>query len=226
MHPRTSLVRILVPVALIAAGLALVGVAGPGSAAAHRATHSSGNLIRNSGAERTTPAPSADGLAKVALAHWKVKKADRFTAVRYGTDQLTADSPGPSHRGRNYFAGGSDGRHSTATQTISLKDYSAWIRSGAHFHLSGWLGGWESQRDSAKVTVVWLNGSGASVGSAKIGPVTVQDRRSTTELLRRTASGSVPRHAVRARVTVKMTRVDGTYSDGYADKLRLVVTKG
>jgi hypothetical protein len=213
-------------VAVVAATTALVGLATPGSAVGQRAAHSSGNLIRNASAEKTTPAPSPDGMAKVALAHWKVKKSDKFTAVRYGTDELTADSAGPSGRGKNYFAGGSDGKHSIATQSVSLKPYAAWIKAGAHFRLTGWLGGWESQRDSTRVTVVWLNRSGKSIGSASIGPVTAKDRKSKTVLLKRSKAGAVPGHAVKARVTITMTRVDGTYSDGYADKLKLVVTKG
>ena len=176
--------------ALLATGTCLIAAAPPGTAEPSRAaSHASGNLIRNAGAERTTPAPSADGTRKVALAHWKVAKKYRFTAVAYGTPEfLAVAAPGP------------DGR--------------------------GWLGGFESQRDHAVVKVTWLNAHAKSLGSAHIGPVTVKDRRSQTELLERSTAGRVPHHAAQARIVVTMSRSDGSYVDGYADHLSLVLRKG
>jgi len=214
--------------ALLATGACLIGAAPPGTAVASRAaSHTSGNLIRNPSAEQTTPRPSSDGEAKVALAHWKVAKKDRFTAVAYGTPEFLAkNSAGPGARGKNFFAGGSTGKTSVASQVIALKSYAGWIKRGAHFSLTGWLGGFESQRDHAVVRVVWLNRHHKSLGSAHLGPVTSKDRGDTTELIRQTASGVVPRHAVGVRVVVTMTRYDGSYVDGYADKLGLVLRKG
>jgi hypothetical protein len=93
-------------IAFLATGSCLIAAAPPGTAEPSRAaSHTSGNLIRNAGAEKTTPAPSSDGTAKVALAHWKVPKKDRFTAVAYGTPEFLAKkAAGPSGRGKNFFA--------------------------------------------------------------------------------------------------------------------------
>lgn len=215
-------------IALLAAGTCLIGGAAPGTAQTSRAAaRTSTNLIHNPSAERTSPAPSSDGTRKVALAHWKVAKKYQFTAVAYGTpDFLAEDAPGPSGRGQNFFTGGSSGNKSIASQVIALRAYAGWIKRGAHFTLSGWLGGFESQRDQAVVKVVWLNAHHTSLGSAHIGPVTVKDRGGETELLTRSTAGRVPHHATQARVVVTMTRRDGAYVDGYADKLSLVLKKG
>jgi len=214
--------------ALLATGTCLIAAAPPGTAEPSRAaSHASGNLIRNAGAERTTPAPSADGTRKVALAHWKVAKKYRFTAVAYGTPEfLAVAAPGPDGRGKNFFTGGDSGNKSVASQVIPLRAYAGWIKNGAHFTLSGWLGGFESQRDHAVVKVTWLNAHAKSLGSAHIGPVTVKDRRSQTELLERSTAGRVPHHAAQARIVVTMSRSDGSYVDGYADQLSLVLRKG
>lgn len=215
-------------IALLATGSCLIAAAPPGTAEPSRAaSHTSGNLIRNAGAEKTTPAPSSDGTAKVALAHWKVPKKDRFTAVAYGSPEFLAKkAAGPSGRGKNFFSGGSHGRSSKATQTIGLSAYAGWVKAGARFTLAGWLGGFESQRDRAVVKVVWLDRHGKALVSAHIGPVTAKDRDDRTVLLKRATSGSVPAHSVTARVVITMSHADGTYVDGYADKLALVLRKG
>jgi hypothetical protein len=225
-----------VPAALATAtttALALAVLCGPTTAAVPAAGHTdaraakhTGNLIRNGGAETTSPKPSSDGEAKVKLAHWKVSKKDRFTAVRYGTPEFPLAKDGAARGGRNFFAGGSHGTHSSASQKISLTSYAGWVKAGAHFTLSGWLGGFESQKDRAVVTVTWLNAHGKHTGSAEIGPVTVTDRDSQTELLKRSITGEVPAHTAAARVVITSSHADGTYVDGYADRLGLVLTKG
>lgn len=187
----------------------------------------SGNLIKNPGAESTTPAPSSDGMDKVKLAHWRVPAKDHTTAVRYGsTGFLTKSSPGPAARHQNFFAGGATGKHAHATQTIHLTDYASWISSGhAHFKLAAWLGGFSSQDDRATVTVTWLSGTGSALGSAHVGPVTAQDRKAVSELIQRSVTGAVPQGSRTARVSLTMTRAQGTYNDGYADNLSLVLRR-
>lgn len=211
--------------AAVLCGTTAPAVSAADHGAARAAKHSS-NLIRNGSAEKTTPKPSSDGEAKVALAHWKVSKKDQFTAVRYGTPAFPTAEAGATAGGKNFFAGGAHGTRSSASQKVSLTQYAGWVKAGAHYTLSGWLGGYATQRDRAVVTVTWLNAHGKAIRSKSIGPVTVKDRDSETELLKRSAKGRVPGRATSARVVMTMNHAEGTYVDGYADKLKLVLTKG
>jgi hypothetical protein len=183
----------------------------------------SANLIRNPGAENANT--NAGGTA-VPTADWTARNGSKFTAAAYGANGLPAKTdPGPSDRGKNLFTGGESGDVSIGTQTDSLSAYRSRIGSGqAHFTLSAWLGGWSSQGDNATLTVTWLDGSGAPVGSpTTLGPVTPAQRKDTTELLLRTTGGSVPSAARSVLVTLRMVRTDGAYVDGYADDLSLTI---
>ena len=65
----------------------------------------------------------------------------------------------------------------------------------------------------------------ARLGEATLGPVTAGQRQGITGLLLRTATGTVPRGTRRLAVTITMARASGTYNDGMADNLELVLTK-
>jgi hypothetical protein len=207
-------------------GCAVAAASPAGAAAARHAVPSSGNIMVNAGAEHTGRRPTANG-DKVPVTGWTVAKRYKFTAVRYGTSGFpTRTSPGPKARGRNFFAGGITGTHSVATQTESLAKWRPWIKNGhARFALAAWLGGFETQNDNTTLTVTWQTKTGKALGSASIGPVRSNARRGVTGLLRRKTSGRVPRGAVKALVRLSMKRTDGTYNDGYADNLSLVLTK-
>jgi hypothetical protein len=190
------------------------------------AASKSPNIIRNASAEHTKTKPTDDG-SKVKVTGWTVAKRYYFTAVRYGAPSFPAKGDaGPKGRGKNFFAGGTDGRKSIATQADSLADYRSWIKAGnGEFTLSGWLGGFSSQRDRTTLTVTWKSKSGKNLGSTTIGPVTAAQRQFNTSLLHRSTTGTVPKKATKALVTLTMTRSDGAYNDGYADKLSLVISK-
>jgi hypothetical protein len=219
-------------ITLLAIGLGL-GIApglssGPSAYAAPAAARGvvhSGNLIRNPGAERTHG--NADPNGKVPVKGWQVAEEDRFTAVPYGAPAFPdKHSPGPSKRGDNFFAGGTDGSSSVATQRDSLSDWSSAIKHGrARFTLSAWLGGYSSQRDDATVRITWLNGKGKPVGHAHVGPVTPKQRASVTGMLYREKSGKVPTTAREVLVKITMRRFDAAYNDGYADDLSLVISQ-
>jgi hypothetical protein len=206
----------------LATCLGLTQLTSPAAAA----TKTSPNLIRNASAEHTTPKPTDYG-DKVTVTAWTVAKRYDFTAGPYGAPSFPGKHDvGPKGRGKNFFAGGTDGRKSIATQVDSLADYVPWVKAGkAHFTLSGWLGGYSSQADRATLQVTWRNQAGKHVGTAKIGPVTHTSRHDTTSLLHRSTNGTVPKSARTALFTLTMTRTDGTYNDGYADKLKLVIAK-
>jgi hypothetical protein len=216
MNHRLSLV------ALAGAALALTAL----SVAPADAATTSPNLIHNAGAETTKAAPSVNG-GKVAVTGWTVASKYEFTAVRYGSPEfLTASSPGPKVRGRNFFAGGPSGTVSKGAQSVSLTAYKTWIASGkAKFKLAGWFGGFSTQGDHASLTVTWESSAGKVLGHTTVGPVSEAARHGKSELLYRSATASVPKSARKAFVTLTMVRTDGVYVDGYADNLSLVVDK-
>lgn len=209
--------------ATAAACVATAALAPAAGAAADRTAPAPVNLIRDAGAAGATPTSGGD---KVHVKGWTVSDHSQFTAVAYGAPGFPDEnSPGPKHRGKNFFAGGPSGDTSKGTQTDSLQPYRQLISAGkAHFVLAGWLGGYDTQRDDATLSVTWLDGNGQAVGDVtKLGPVTEQQRKGVTGLRHRQAAGAVPKSAHSALITLHMVRVDGAYIDGYADNLSLTI---
>lgn len=211
-------------------GLTCLGLLAPGASALAATKHvKSGNLIRDPGAESAKPVPSTGG-GVVPVAAWTPLKGSAFTAVKYGTTNfIPAAAPAPKGkaRGHNFFAGGQSlPNPSGATQVDSLTKYVGLIKTGkAKFTLSGWFGGWESQRDYTTLTVTWENAAGAVVGKPTvIGDVTPGQRKNVTGVFARHKAGVVPKGATQAMVKLKMQRLDGGYNDGYADNLGLVIS--
>ncbi len=114
----------------------------------------------------------------------------------------------------------------TLTQHVDVSGSAGTIDAGStSYNLDGWLGGYLSQSDNAKVTVTFRNAAGTVLaGKGQIGPVTPTDRGGVTGLLRRSFSGVVPVGARSADVVVTATRSGGTNNDGYADSLSLTLT--
>lgn len=183
------------------------------------------NLIVNSDAEAGPGSPN--GYTVVPVPSWIT--TGNFTAVPYsiGGGFPVYSDPGPVDRGLNFFAGGPDNASSSATQSIDLSPFAGSIDAGtATFALAGYLGGYSSQGDNAQLTVEFRAGNGSAIGSATIGPVTNVDRGNLTGLLERSTAGPVPAGARTAVLTLLMTRLAGSYNDGYADNLSFVVTTG
>jgi hypothetical protein len=181
------------------------------------------NLIVNGNAEAGPGSPDGTTLPVPNAPGWTL--TGNFTVVQYnapGGFPLSTD-PGPPARGSNYFAGGNNAS-SSAAQTINVAAGAATIDGGtATYSLSGWLGGFSSQDDNAALTVTFRNAGATAIGSATIGPVTAADRGSATGMLLRTATGAVPVGTRTIDVVLQLTRVSGTYNDGYADELSLVL---
>jgi len=89
--------------------------------------------------------------------------------------------------------------------------------------LSGFLGGFHNQNDTATLTATFKDANGRSLGTSKIGPVTARDRKSITGLLPRHATGSIPPSTHTVVLELSMKRVEPYYNDGYADNLTLVL---
>jgi hypothetical protein len=198
---------------------------GAGMASTHKVLSKVVNLINDPGAEKAKT--SAGGV--VTVPGWTVAKTSGFTAVKYGT---AGGFPGPGNhlpkaKGKWFFAGGDvSGAISTGSQIDSLAKYKKLI-SGKHakFTLSAWLGGFSTQTDHATLTVTWLSGADKALGHTTIGPVTEAQRDGNTGLWFRSTSGKVPGGARFALVTLRMTREQGSYNDGYADNLSLTLVR-
>lgn len=181
------------------------------------------NLIANGDAEAGLG--SSDGSSVGNIPNFNVFGG--FTVVRYnigGGFPLSTD-PGPLTRGLNFFAGGTNNASSSATQLIDVSSGATSIdANGTMFDLSAFLGGFSSQGDHATLTATFLDASSGALGSASIGPVSTSDRNSQTGMLLRDTTGIVPVGTRTIQVGLEMTRLDGSYNDGYADNLSLVLT--
>lgn len=207
-----------------ALGLVLpLGLGATGAQATAAAT--SANLIKNPGAEQG--AGSSDG-SVVPVPQWTEISPSSFTAVQYGATGgfPTSASPGPAMRGKNFFAGGPSTESATVVQTVSLAKFVSAIKAGnATFSTFAWVGGLGSLNDSGFVELDFKNASGSLVGtSITLGPVTAAQRNNVTGLLKRAASGKVPKAARSVFVQISMITTGGGYNDGFADTLSFKVT--
>jgi hypothetical protein len=176
------------------------------------------NLIANPGAEKGKGTAS-DSIVKVP--DW-TRKQGGFTAAQYawGGGDVGATSPGPKHRGKNYFYGGPDAAKSVGIQVDKIA--AGGVSGGkVHYTLSGWIGGYDGQGDYAVLYANFNSASGRTLASAKIGPVTEAQRKGTSEFLFRTKSGLVPAGTRSVQLKLVMTREDGSDNDGLADNLSL-----
>lgn len=181
------------------------------------------NIIVNGDAEASLGAP--DFGATSAPTGWSV--TSNFSAVQYlaggASDLNTADSTAVGG-GTNYFAGGPTNPSASATQTINIGDLIASIDAGSlAYALSALIGGYAGQQDNIVVSVNFLDASSASLGLSSLGPVTVGDRSSLSELLPLATNGFVPVGTRSLEISMLSTRTEGSYNDGYADNVELVL---
>jgi hypothetical protein len=148
-----------------------------------------------------------------------------FTVVLYDSPDgyPTSSDPGPADRGENFFAGGWTSGNTFAEWTVDVRSLASDIDAGATGTLTGWLGGYASQEDTASVTVAYLHDTGTKLGTQTIGPVSAEERGYATGLVEKSAAETIPAGTRTIVVTVNATRAAG-YNDGYADNLSLVIT--
>jgi hypothetical protein len=134
--------------------------------------------------------------------------------------------PGPRHRGKNFFAGGTNSAESVATQPIDISAILADVDAhSVHYALEGWLGGNGNKADYATLTAQFFDAGGTLLGNGVIGPVTVEQRRGVTGMYYRIATGFLPVGTRRIVVMMDAKRFSGTNNDGYFDALSLVLRK-
>ncbi len=179
------------------------------------------NLIVNGDAE--VGQGSSNG-SLVSVPGWTT--SSNFTAVRYGAAGgfPGAGDAGPADRGLNFFGGGEGTAASGATQTINLSSLSASINTGvSRYDLSAWLGGYASQNDHALLTATFFGSGGEVLSVAGLNSVSAGDRANATGLLLRDKQGFIPTGTVSVGIALNMVRNEGSYNDGYADKLSFAV---
>jgi hypothetical protein len=210
-------------VSLAVAALALV--AGPSLIARPAFAATTPNLLKNPEAEAGKG--STDG-SVVPVPGWIETNGVTFTAVKYGATGgfPTAASPGPTSRGKNFFAGGPGDENNSivASQTVKLKAFSTPIKQGGvKYVLKGFLGGMGEENDQALVEIDFRDKDGFFLDSALLPAVTATDRNGTTGLLKRSVTGLVPAAARTITVQLILDRIDGTYNNAYADDLSLTL---
>jgi len=181
-------------------------------------------LIANRDAEAGVG--SVDGFSVVAIPNWT--KQGNFTVVNYGAPggfPLKSDI-GPDIRGKNFFAGGPDNALSKALRVIDVSTLANAIDgNNIAFNISGFFGGYASQNDNAVLRTVFRDSANIPLNQVTIGGVLANDRANKTSLLFRKMGGVVPVNTRTIQLILTSTRTDGTYNDGYADNLALILSK-
>ncbi|MDF5712294.1 MAG: PEP-CTERM sorting domain-containing protein [Rhizonema sp. NSF051] len=199
------------------------------------------NLIVNGDAEQGQgdPIGNAVGTAIPTIPGWTTTGS--FSVLKYGAPGFSftnplgnvvsvslpgTNVPGPSDRGANLFYGGGDRASSSASQSIDISDLASTIDAGqGTFNLSGWLGGYGTDEDSASLNISFLNQGKQSLGISSITAPTPAQRNNTTGLFLQSANGSVPVGTRQINVLLNAAYFRGRVNDSYADNLSLVVNK-
>lgn len=187
---------------------------------AGQAVRWSPNLIVNGDAEFGDA--TASGYDAVTIPGWQPHGLP--TVVAYGAKGFpTSRTPGPPARGKQFFSGGQLG-DSTLSQIVDVSKAASQIDNGAvAYILGGWLGGYKTQADNARVAATFYGASGATLGTALIGPVTAAERKNQTAFVYRQRQAGVPKGTRTIGIVLRNTRVTG-YDDGYADDLSLTLS--
>lgn len=217
------------------AGLACLVMSTPSSAATLGQ-----NLVINGDAEQGLGDPVGNAVGTVIPVTPGWTPLNSFSVLQYGASGFEftnlmgqpvrvsglpdAASPGPANRGNNFFYGGGDRASSSATQTIDISNLSQAVDSKLlTFTLSGWLGGYQTDQDSASLVVSFLSVSGTILGSSSITAPTPAQRNNITGLSFQSLDGLVPVDTRQAQVLLNMDYTRGRVNDAYADNLSLTV---
>lgn len=183
------------------------------------------NLLVNPGADSGVKSP--DLLTVVPPQDWQ--PAGGLTALPYTTvgSEFNGATPGPIDRGAAFFAGGPDSALSIGRQVIDVSAAATLIDAHkVEAVLDGWLGGVGQEEDQAELTAAFRRQDGTTLGALGIGPVNSRDREATTRMIFAEESSRVPPGTRDIEVTLRITRFSGTYNDGAADSLRLILVEG
>ncbi|MDE3199020.1 MAG: hypothetical protein KGN84_21910, partial [Acidobacteriota bacterium] len=180
------------------------------------------NLISNAGAEAATAGTSTsiagDVPNWVRTAHFST---DSYADTSGDLHTATALPPKP---GSNYFWGGINNALASAYQDIDISAAASLIDAGTVFYsFMGWLGGDTTQGDNTVLTADFKKWDGTILSTITLGPVSAAARNNVSALLQKILNGTVPNGARVVRITMTMTRTDGSNNDGLADNLSLIL---
>ena len=182
----------------------------------------SGNLLLDG--DGSAADCSLSGYEETTDPGWTITEGNPNVVCYNNTGGFPSSSTPGAQAGDGFFTGGTRG-NSSMYQTVDVSADAGAIDAGtATYDLSGWLGGYSSQNDRADVVATFLNASGASVGTAEIGPVTNTMRGNTTEFLQQTATGAIPASTRSIQVTFNAIWTAGQTTDGYGANLSLTVS--
>lgn len=115
--------------------------------------------------------------------------------------------------------------HQSASQLINVGNLASIIDGGkGAYNLSGWLGGYTTDADSAIVNVSFLSQNNQSLGSIGITSPTAQQRNNTTGLFLQSTNGIIPVGTRQINVLLNADYARGRVNDAYFDNLSLVIT--
>jgi hypothetical protein len=182
------------------------------------------NLITNPGFENG-PA-SADGSTVVTPTGWNSIGSATVVPYSAGGQFPSVSSPGPDDRGNQFVAGGPTAALSQLFQTIDLSAYATTIDAGGvGFRLSGYLGGFGTQDDIARVIVVWADANANSLRTDTLVGPSAAVRGGVTGLSQYWTVSGVPANTRQVLVTITLARVIGPYNNAYVDNVGLELTR-
>ena len=212
-----------------AAGVVLGFLLLTGSLAARPGVVPSGNLITNPGAEDS---PGSKVPIVVKPVGWTT--TGNLSAWEYApreSDWPTQAFAATIGGGKNFFAGGpgdntlKPSTH-TASQTIDVAGAATEIDAGqVGATLTAFIGGYTVDKDLATVTARFLNAAGAQIGSVRVGPVSIDDRKRLTVLIKRTAQANLPPKTQSIAVVITVTGDGNGQHHAFIDNISLTLGK-
>ena len=189
-----------------------------------------GNLVVNPGAE-DSPGTSTHTVVKPVGWTTTGNLSTYMYAAREGLDFPTQAFAATIGGGKNFFSGGpgdNSGKQTThtATQTIDVSGAATEIDAGqVGATLTAFIGGYSVAEDLATVTARFLGAAGAELGSVHVGPVSRDDRKRLTVLLKRTAQAKLPANT-RGIAVVIAVKADGNGANhAFVDNISLILGK-
>jgi hypothetical protein len=212
---------------LLAAAVGALLLATP--LAARSSAVPTGNLVVNPGAEDSPGTPVATVVKPVG---WTTTgNLSVWTYAEREGDKPTQAFAATIGGGTNFFAGGpgdNSGKQSThtASQTIDVSGAATEIdASQVGSTLTAFIGAYTVDNDLATVTARFLDAAGAELGSVRVGPVSIDDRKRLTVLLKRTAQANLPPKTRSIAVVITVTANGNGAHHAYIDNISLTLGK-
>ncbi len=212
---------------LLAAAVGALLLATP--LAARQAAVPTGNLVVNPGAEDS---PGTAVATVVKPVGWTTTgNLSTWTYAPTEGDKPTQAFAATIGGGTNFFAGGPGDNSQkqsthTAAQTIDVSGAATEIDAGqVGATLTAFLGGYSVALDRATVTARFLDAAGAELGSVRVGPVSFDDRKRLTVLLKRAAQANLPPKTRSMAVVITIVADGNGAHHAYVDNISLTLGK-